>query len=88
MHAQRRNAIVIINLVLSSILIFDALNVGDALLRFIAAGHIPGTTVYIDASVMLALFMAGLGFLAGRLTVRLARAIQRRVMSTSRRQLA
>ena len=88
MNAQRRNAIIIANLVLSSILIFDALNVGDALLRFIAAGHIPGTTIYIDASVMLALFMAGLGFLVGRLTVRVARAIQRRIVSTGRRQLA
>lgn len=86
MNTRLRKAIVITCVSLSAILVFDALNAPDALLRFIAAGHIPGTSIYLDASVMLALFMTGLGYLTGRLTTRATRYIQTKFTRPLRRQ--
>lgn len=72
-----RNSITIVAIALSAIILLDVLKAPDALLRFFAAGHIPGTGIYIDAGIMLSFWMILAGIITGRLTVLFARAIVR-----------
>lgn len=65
-----KQRITIISLILSGILIFDSMQIGQALAMFIIAGQIPGTPYYLSADAMLGLFMLIIGFAAGRLTLR------------------
>jgi len=67
-----RRFIIIVSLSLSLLLILESMDAGHALIMFIIAGQIPGTNLYIDASSMLALFAAVVGFISGRVTILLA----------------
>lgn len=66
-----KKIITITSLILSALLILDSMNVGSALVMFIIAGQIPGTSVSIDAGSMLLFFMLISGIIAGRLTSKL-----------------
>ncbi len=66
-----RRFIIIISLSLSALLILDSMDAAHALMMFIIAGQIPGTTLYVDAGSMLALFAGVFGFITGRMTIRL-----------------
>lgn len=66
-----KKIITITSLILSAMLILDSMNAGSALMMFIIAGQVPGTTVSIDASSMLFMFMLISGIIAGRLTNKL-----------------
>ena len=77
MNPVIRKTIIFTCLALSAIILFDVVKAPDAILRFFAAGHIPGTTVYLNAELMLAFWMVLAGVITGRVTVRLALAVVR-----------
>lgn len=54
---------------LSLVLILDSLNAGRAIMMFLLAGVIPGTTIALEASRMLELFALLLGFTLSRIAM-------------------
>ena len=62
-----RKLIVIACLVLSSLIILDSMNAGHALVMFLLAGVIPGTTIAINAADMMDVFALLIGFVLARL---------------------
>lgn len=69
-HASMKKSLIIIVNILSAIVILDSLNALHAIIYFVIAGQIPGTSVYLDSDTMLALCMVPLGFIFGRLSTR------------------
>jgi hypothetical protein len=88
MKTTIRKTITVSAIVFSTLILLDVVKAPDALLRFFAAGHVPGTQWYIDASTMFSLWVIVAGVIAGRLTVRLALAIVRYNDKHPRRQNA
>lgn len=66
-----RTTIISLSLILSALLILDSMNAGYAMMMFVIAGQIPGTTTVIDATSMLFVLVLAVGIVAGRLTGRL-----------------
>ena len=54
---------------LSLVLILDSMNAGHAIMMFLLAGVIPGTTIALEASRMLELFALLLGFTLSRIAM-------------------
>lgn len=68
-----KKALTILLLSLSIMLILDSLNAGHALVMFLLAGVIPGTSVTISGSTMLEIFAVLFGFTLSRVTIALIR---------------
>jgi hypothetical protein len=56
--------------ILSVIIILDSMNFGHALMMFLLAGVIPGTTIVLSGEQMLQLFTTIFGFICARLARR------------------
>lgn len=65
-----KKTIVIICTVLSALMILDSLHAGEALMMFLLAGVIPGTSLTVSAQHMMEAFALLLGFVVARLTNR------------------
>lgn len=58
-------------LILSGLIILDSLNAGHALMMFLLAGVIPGTSMVLNAQLTMQLFAVLFGFVLARLVSRL-----------------
>ncbi len=58
---------------LSALIILDSLNAGQALVMFMIAGVIPGTSLALDATVTLQFFAALIGFTLARASSQLVK---------------
>ena len=70
-----RNTVIITSLILSAILILDSMNAFNELIFFVIAGKIPGTDLYLEASLLLTIYALIAGIITGRLSVRYSRPI-------------
>jgi len=70
-----KKALIITSLILSGILILDSMNFGHAVMMFLLAGQIPGTSIFISAKVMLEMFALASGFVVARVMNRLFTAL-------------
>ncbi len=70
-----KKTITITSLILSAVLILDSMNVGAALVMFVIAGQVPGTSTSLDANTLLFFYVLVGGFIASRLTKRLITAL-------------
>lgn len=61
--------------ILAALIIVDGFNIVNSIAYFLIAGQIPGTGLSIDGGVMLVLSMVGIGFMAGRLSIRVVNAL-------------
>jgi len=76
--------IITITLITASLLIIlDSLNFGHAVMMFLLAGVIPGTSIAIDGAQMLELFALIAGFTVARVTAYLFRSIKPRTATIS-----
>lgn len=66
-----KKAATIILVALSALLILDSMQAGQALMMFLLAGIIPGTSVVMSGSAALSLFASLAGFTVARLSSRL-----------------
>lgn len=64
-----KKTVALIFTILSALLILDSLNAGQALLMFVLAGQVPGTSIIISASVMLQAYLVLIGFVCARLFI-------------------
>ena len=64
-----RTTITIIATILSGLLILDSFNAGQALLMFVLAGQLPGTSIALSASTMLEAYLVIAGFVSARLVI-------------------
>ncbi|MCD8561557.1 hypothetical protein LRY29_00575 [Candidatus Saccharibacteria bacterium] len=62
-----RRRVILTCLILSGLIILDSLNAGHALVMFLLAGIIPGTSIAISGGQMLALFALAAGIVVGRI---------------------
>lgn len=70
-----KKRLAIIANILSALIIVSSFNVVHLVAYFLIAGQIPGTSLAIDGGIMLVLFMIGIGFMAGRLSIRVINAL-------------
>lgn len=66
-----KKIITLILIALSGIMILDSLNAGEALFMFVLAGIVPGTSLSISGTTMLALFGGLIGFVLSRIVARI-----------------
>lgn len=57
-------------IILSVIIILDSMNFGHALMMFLLAGVLPGTTIVLSGEQMLQLFTIIFGFICARIVTR------------------
>lgn len=72
-----KKALTIVFVSLSLVLILDSMNAGHAIMMFLLAGVIPGTTIALDANRMLEIFALLLGFTLSRLCMNAVRSLAR-----------
>lgn len=65
-----KNTIITLTTIGSIAIILDSFNAFSALMYFVIAGQIPGTTIALDGKTMFALCMIPTGFIIGRLCIR------------------
>jgi hypothetical protein len=70
-----KKIIIITSLIVSTILIFDSVNVGATLAMFVIAGQVPGTSTSLDAQALLFIYLLIAGFFTSRATSRLVAAL-------------
>ncbi|MDB5161723.1 MAG: hypothetical protein JWM52_231 [Candidatus Saccharibacteria bacterium] len=61
-----RRVVIISCVILSGLMILDSLNAGHALMMFLLAGIIPGTSIALSADVMMQFFALLIGFVLAR----------------------
>ena len=79
-----KKTIITLCLILSGLLILDSFHVGQAVVMFLLAGEIPGTSSSINAAVLLELYLIAAGFICSRIVFF---AVRRATATFSRRQL-
>ena len=79
-----KKTIIILCLILSGLLILDSFHVGQAIVMFLLAGEIPGTSSSISAAVLLEVYLIAAGFICARLVVF---AVRRAAATFTRHQL-
>ena len=77
-----KKALTLVFVSLSLVLILDSMNAGQAIMMFLLAGVIPGTTVALDANRMLELFALLTGFTLSRICMRAIRSVARQRTSS------
>lgn len=75
-----KKTLTLILIALSFMLILDSMNAGHAIMMFLLAGVIPGTSIAVEASRMLEIFALLLGFTLSRVVMNIAQ------LALSRRQ--
>jgi predicted membrane protein len=66
-----KKAITLLLTILSVVIILDSINFGHAIMMFLLAGIVPGTSFALSAEQTLQLFSAALGFVFARVMIRL-----------------
>jgi len=67
-RSEMKKAIIITCIVLSGLIILDSMNAGHALMMFLLAGMVPGTTIILSPNDMMSLFALLIGFVLARVT--------------------
>jgi len=62
-----RKTIIITSLILSGLIILDSVHAGQALVMFLLAGEVPGTTIVLSGARMMELFSLLTGFVVARI---------------------
>lgn len=65
---EMKKAVITLSIVLSGLMILDSMNAPHAVMMFLLAGVIPGTTIVLSPGDMLSVFALLIGFVLARIT--------------------